>query len=85
VLGEGIAVRYECAYCERTYHTFMPVARRLRSRSLPCVCGQDASLVPQDQAKLDDSPDACWRCDARDGATDVGLCDPCHDELLEAR
>lgn len=23
----------------------------------------------------------CWRCDARDATTDVGLCDPCHASL----
>lgn len=23
----------------------------------------------------------CWRCDARDATTDVGLCQPCHTSL----
>jgi hypothetical protein len=34
-----------------------------------------------DQEANDSRPDACWRCDSTDAATDVGLCHPCHDNL----
>jgi len=34
-----------------------------------------------DAAAFDLAPDTCWRCDAAGAATDVGLCEPCRDDL----
>ncbi len=36
-----------------------------------------------DERPHDLAPDVCWRCDDRNGTTDVGLCDPCHADLVE--
>jgi hypothetical protein len=30
-----------------------------------------------------DNADRCWRCDAAEGETDVGLCAPCHQALVD--
>jgi hypothetical protein len=32
----------------------------------------------------DATPDRCWRCDAAQGETDVGLCARCHTALTNA-
>jgi hypothetical protein len=34
-----------------------------------------------DQLPLDYEPDQCWRCDAREAASAVGLCKRCHRDL----
>lgn len=35
-----------------------------------------------DQRPYDAKPGACWRCDAKPSATDIGLCEPCHAALV---
>lgn len=35
-----------------------------------------------DQRPYDAKPEACWRCDAKPSATDIGLCEPCHAGLV---
>jgi hypothetical protein len=34
-----------------------------------------------DTSAFDSRPDSCWRCDAKQAETDVGLCTPCHGDL----
>lgn len=51
----------------------------------PVGVGPGTLIVPQstrDQTALDLNPEACWRCDARQSSSDVGLCDPCHADLV---
>lgn len=40
-------------------------------------------VEPPDMRDYDDEPGYCWRCDAREGAGDIGLCGPCHTDLVE--
>lgn len=39
--------------------------------------GYDPFISSADCAPLDETPDECWRCDARPSATDLGLCHRC--------
>lgn len=38
-----------------------------------------------DQSPHDLDPDACWRCDAREASDELGLCGPCHVDLVDGR
>jgi hypothetical protein len=48
----------------------LEAAQRVLSRAISC-----------DSASFDTRPENCWRCDAKQAETDVGLCTPCHGDL----
>jgi hypothetical protein len=41
-----------------------------------------ARVLLTDALVLDPRPDACWRCDAVEASSPVGLCELCHRELV---
>lgn len=54
--------------------TITEVSGDFASRRRQAIPGPDA-------APFDHRPDRCWRCDARAGEGDVGLCPPCLGDL----
>jgi hypothetical protein len=40
-----------------------------------------ARCLGERSASFDSRLDWCWRCDAKQAETDVGLCTPCHGDL----
>lgn len=42
-------------------------------------------LSDPDQGALDSAPDLCWRCNAKESADDLGLCEPCRADLVDGR
>lgn len=59
----------DCAFCSMLFGN-----RRAPSHQVP---------IDDDEVPYDLRPNACWRCDASDATTEVGLCAPCNRELTE--
>jgi hypothetical protein len=66
------------AYPEAEPITMVSILERLNQAGI-----ESSYTYGPDHTTFDARPDACWRCDAVEAATDVGLCNPCHSALKE--